>query len=99
MEGAVRGTNLGAVFPAGAALDVGLPIGERDRRGVPARAVHVPAPGQAVVARAENVGVVVSRVGRLRPGPVVAAGDEDISALRQEDLSTTEDVGLSAVRQ
>ena len=96
---AVCVADLGTVLAPGAALDVGLAVQQRRRRGVPARPVHVVLARHRVAAEAEQVAVVVAGVRRPAAGPVVAAGDEDLVPGRQHDLRAAEDVGARGVGQ
>ena len=47
----------------------------------------------------EDVAVVVAGVGRAAVDVVVAAGEEDVAALRQHELRAAEDIGAGAIRQ
>ena len=96
-ERSVEAANLGEVGAARSALDVGLAVDQRDRAGIPARAVHVQAARQRVVAAVEQVAVVVAGVGGGGAGPVVSAGDEDVARQRQQQLRAAEDVGAGRV--
>ena len=84
--------NLRTIGAAVAALDVDLAVHEHRRRGIPARAIHVGRARQRVAARVEDVAVVVAGVRCGGPGPVVTARDEDVTALRHDDLRAAKDV-------
>ena len=98
-ELAVGATDLGTVGAARAALDVDLAVQQRGRRRIPARAVHVVAAVERVVAEPEDVGVVVAGVGGAGAVPVVTAREEYAAALGQHELGAAENVGQRHVRQ
>ena len=92
-ERAVERAHFRAVGTARSALDIHLAVQQHRRAGVPARAVHVVAAVQHAARKVENVAVVVAGVGGAGAGPVVAAREEHLPALRQHDLRAAEEVG------
>ncbi len=91
-ERAIALTHFGEIAAAAPALNVDVAVHEHGGRRIPARAIHVAGARERVAERVEDVAVVVAGVRRTGARPVVAARDQDLAALRQDDLRAAKDV-------